>query len=192
MTHSSADPIKASAPPGIALTVVGLAVVSAWTGAHAVAVWVVPDAMRRMVPFPYDLHVKHLLLYTMDVTAMTVCVFLCGLILGGALGAPRSRIAWVGLVAAVAVGGSAVAQRYAIEPRLTDAITSGRITYPIAPPVPEFDELEFRWKALDAAMLACGGALAVMLGRRILVAFRQEGGPRGATEATVSRSGAKS
>jgi hypothetical protein len=137
------------------------------------AVYVVPDALRRMVPFPYDLHALHLMMFTVDSMAIAVGLLLAAGTLGGAAGPLRARMAWLALGASLGLAIAGGVQRQWIQPHLGNAIVSKRISYPIAPPVPEFDELMFRSRLLDATMLVCGLVVIGVAARR-LVAQRPE------------------
>jgi hypothetical protein len=150
----------------ISVVFVGLG--SAWVGAHVMAIYVVPRALRRVVPFPYDLHTQHLMMFTVDSMAIVVGLLLAVGTLGGATGPLRARMAWVSLGASLGLAIAAGLQRQWIQPHLGNAIVSRRISYPIAPPVPEFDELMFRSTLLDATMLVCGLVVIGVAARRLV------------------------
>jgi len=154
---------------------------SGWTCAYAMVVWVVPAAFRNMVPFPFNLHALHLLMDTLDRIAWGVAaalaiaaVFTVARRYGERRAAWLTRVGknprqwWLGLSGALAIGVCAAIQRFHIYSRLDEALLSGKITYPMTPPVEEFDALLVRWQWVDLAMVAAGMVIAFSAGRTLL------------------------
>jgi hypothetical protein len=148
----------------LGLLVLGIG--AAWAGAHSAVVFLVPSALRRMVPLPFDLHVQHLLLLSLDTLAIVTGLTLAGLVAAGAVGSLRERGAKLALALAAAIAVLAFAQRQLIEPKVAAAIITDRISYPAAPPDKEFDELKSRWTTIDVLMIAAGVGVCGATGRR--------------------------
>lgn len=143
-------------------------IAAGWTCTYGFAVWAVPDSFRKLIPYPFDLQAIHLLLDTLDKLGWAVALVLMAITaFGGRDGGSPKR--WgLGFAGALGIGVCAGLQRYLVYARVDDSLWDRDITYPMTPPMKEFDALMVRWQLVDLAMVIAGVIVAFAASRELL------------------------